>query len=362
MTETAGSSASGSVPVSRIITDGTHDLVAVHDSGGIIESISGNVASILGYPADAVVGREAATFLDARDRARIATLFGGVLRHGRSSGSALRAYRSDGEMIWLGTTARPVRGPDGRIVRVQTVSRDITRRKRTEEALRALGRHNRLILESVAEGIFGVDLGGRVTFINPACGHLLGYAAADLIGRPWCDTFHHSDAEGRPMDPPGGAIGVTLQRAEVLRTDEEVFWTRAGRVIPVEYTSTPFRENGRVVGVVVTFRDIRARLAAEEALRRAEWLAGIGETALGLRHEINNPLTAMLSDATMLELGGNTPEEEREMVRSIVRQARRIQEVLRRLSMRKDAPAVRYIAGERILDLSDQALVERPPG
>ncbi len=95
------------------------------------------------------------------------------------------------------------------------------------------------------------------------------------------------------------------------------------------------------------------RHRAQLELHRAQWLAGVGAAAITLRHEINNPLAAMLADASLLETGGNTPEEEREMIESIVRQARRIGEAVGRLSQIKTPPVLRDLAnGSVIIDLS----------
>jgi DNA-binding response OmpR family regulator len=96
----------------------------------------------------------------------------------------------------------------------------------------------------------------------------------------------------------------------------------------------------------------RARRAAEEALARARWLAGIGETTLALEHEINNPLAALLGHAALLEMGGATPEEDREHIDVVVEQAKRIGTVVKRLAKLKEPTSVEYLRGARMLDLS----------
>jgi DNA-binding response OmpR family regulator len=98
----------------------------------------------------------------------------------------------------------------------------------------------------------------------------------------------------------------------------------------------------------------RTQRLAEAALARAQWLAGIGETSLALQHEINNPLTALLGNAALLQTSEYSKEEEREFVETIVEQAKRIGDVVQRLSSLKDPKSVSYVRGARMLDLSPE--------
>jgi two-component system, NtrC family, sensor kinase len=97
------------------------------------------------------------------------------------------------------------------------------------------------------------------------------------------------------------------------------------------------------------------RRDAEDALRRARYLAGIGEVALALQHEINNPLTALLS-TTYLAAHGMIPAAEMpESLQTIELQAKRIAEVLKRLQALKEEKSVEYAHGQRMVDLSGES-------
>lgn len=95
------------------------------------------------------------------------------------------------------------------------------------------------------------------------------------------------------------------------------------------------------------------RRATEEALARARWLAGIGETSIALQHEINNPLTALLGHTELMLLDERVPADA-DRLRVIQEQARRIAEVVKRLGRLRDPQTVEYAAGARMIDLSDQ--------
>ena len=96
----------------------------------------------------------------------------------------------------------------------------------------------------------------------------------------------------------------------------------------------------------------RARHDAEEALARARWLAGIGETTLAIQHELNNPLAALLGNAALIEARIIRPDEYEETVGIITEQAKRIAAVVKRLASLRDPKSVEYLQGARMLDLS----------
>jgi diguanylate cyclase (GGDEF)-like protein/PAS domain S-box-containing protein len=128
----------------------------------------------------------------------------------------------------------------------------------------------RLLLESTAEAIYGVDSDGRCTFANPACARLLGYACADeLLGKQIHELAHHSHADGSAYDEAECPIYRVYREGHPVYVDSEVFWRADGTSFPVEYWSYPMRQSGRVVGVVVTFFDLSERLRGEAKSRLA---------------------------------------------------------------------------------------------
>jgi DNA-binding response OmpR family regulator len=96
-----------------------------------------------------------------------------------------------------------------------------------------------------------------------------------------------------------------------------------------------------------------ARRRAEEALARAQWLAGIGQTSLALQHEINNPLAALLAHTELLRDASGLQGPDREQLEVIARQARRIADVVARLRQLQAPKAVEYVKGSKMLDLGE---------
>jgi PAS domain S-box-containing protein len=205
----------------------------------------------------------------------------------------------------------PIVDEGGHVIGASKIARDITERKRIEQSLHELRRHNELILESAGDGIYGIDSRGRSTFVNPAAAQLLGWTPDELRGASMHRILHHSHPDGTPYPAEECPIYAALQDGHVHASDSEVFWKRDGTSIPVDYVSTPIWDEGRIQGAVVVFKDITERKRAEQHIRRllgeaearerqlvekqaqlvqAAKLASIGELTTGIAHEINNPL------------------------------------------------------------------------
>jgi len=147
-------------------------------------------------------------------------------------------------------------------------ARDITERKRAEKAFRQLSYQNKLILESAGQGIFGLNLKGFVIFINRTAAAMLGYEEHELVGQHSHSKWHHSRPDGTPYPAEECPIYASYKDG-TNHFGEEVFWKKDGTMLPVDFTSRPLREDGMIMGVVVTCQDITERKQAEEALRRA---------------------------------------------------------------------------------------------
>ena len=122
------------------------------------------------------------------------------------------------------------------------------------------------ILASAGEGIYGVDLQGHATFVNEAACRMLGVEPAEMIGQPTHELLHHSYPDGRPFPAHHCPMLAALESGEVRRADGEFFWRKDGSGFPVDYTTSPIRDNGRIAGAVVVFADISSRVAVEREL------------------------------------------------------------------------------------------------
>lgn len=141
--------------------------------------------------------------------------------------------------------------------------------RRTERLFQELERSNQLILRAAGEGIFGVNAEGRTTFVNPAGEAMLGWETGELIGRDMHAAVHHHRPDGTHYPHQQCPIYAAFRDGAVHHVENEMFFRKDGTGFWVEYTSTPIRDRGRLVGAVIIFRDVSQRHEADERLRAA---------------------------------------------------------------------------------------------
>ncbi len=165
-----------------------------------------------------------------------------------------------------------------------------------EERVQERTEELRLLLQSAGEGIFGVDAAGQVTFINPVALNLLGFAEEEMIGKEVHALIHHSRQDGTHYPKEVCPMYATCLNGAQNHVTDEVLWRKNGQCFPVEYSSTPIIKDVKVMGAVVTFRDITERKQAEKELhehmeeleRFSRLTVDREEKMIQLKEEINN--------------------------------------------------------------------------
>lgn len=126
----------------------------------------------------------------------------------------------------------------------------------------------RLILDSSAEAIYGIDMHGNCTFCNKSCLEMLGYSdQSELLGKNMHWQIHHTRKDGTPNLIEDCKIFKAFIRGEGSQVDDEVFWRADGTSFDVEYFSYPQIKNGEITGAVITFMDISERKQKEAAIQ-----------------------------------------------------------------------------------------------
>jgi PAS domain S-box-containing protein len=124
------------------------------------------------------------------------------------------------------------------------------------------------LLQSAGEGIFGLDVAGNITVVNPVATRMLGYKDEELLGKPLHEILRPSKQNGDL--PPPNVFGIYAGHADdgIHRVSDDVWWRKDGSGFPVEYVRTPIHDERGIVGAIVTFQDITERKKADEQIRQ----------------------------------------------------------------------------------------------
>jgi PAS domain S-box-containing protein len=191
--------------------------------------------------------------------------------------------------LWLGgqcysINAAPLQDNNDTIYAIIAVAQNITERKRAEEALRESEELFLLLLQSTDQGIYGIDVEGKCTFINRSGAEMPGYTPEEIVGKNMHTLAHHSHRDGTRYPETSCPIFQAFQGKQGTRIENEVFWRKNGTCFPVEYSSHPILREGRITGAVITFLDITERKELEQ--RKDDFIAIAS-------HELKTPITSL---------------------------------------------------------------------
>jgi PAS domain S-box-containing protein len=249
------------------IVESSDDAIIGQDIDGIITDWNKGAEHLYGYSASEVVGRPISFLMPESPSDDFPEIVRKIKRGESVKHHETLWQKKDGTHFEVSLTASPIIDSEGRTIGVSTIARNITERKRAEEALRDSEDKLRLLLDSTAEAIYGIDLQGRCTFCNPACLHALGYERVDeLLGKNMHDLIHHTRVDGALFPVEECRIFGAFRTGEGVHVDDELLWRRNGTSFPAEYWAYPQRKGQDIVGAVVAFVDITQHKLAEAAL------------------------------------------------------------------------------------------------
>jgi PAS domain S-box-containing protein len=250
-----------------------------------------------------------------------------------------RLRRDDGEYRWILDHGAPRVGPDGVFLGYIGTAIDITDRKQAEEALDRERRFLRQVIDTAPNFIFAKDREGRFTLANRAVADAYGTTVEDLVGK--------TDADFNPNKEEVESFRrLDLEVMDMVKErfiPEERLTDAHGNVHWLQTVKRPIIERDRSVQQILgASTDITQRKQTEIQLQeqRAELahvarISTMGELSASLAHELNQPLTAILSNAqAALRFIGSKPadlEEVREILQDIVKDNSRAGEVIRRM-------------------------------
>jgi two-component system sensor histidine kinase VicK len=296
----------------RQLIEGSLGMVCTHDLRGKILTINTHGAETLGHTVDEMTGHNLEEFIVPDRKAALPAYLKKIGETGEAQG-LLHLSHADGEVRVVAYRNKLIVIP-GRAPYVLGFGVDISEQVRAEGRLRTLTRQSDSILASVGDGIYGIDLDGKVTFVNAAAMQMLGYKQDEMLGRVMHNLIHHTRADGNPYDSVDSPIRKSLTNLATVRVSNEIFWRKDGTSFPVEYVArpqidsqSPDSDGLKPLGVVVAFTDTTERRALDRM--KDEFISTVS-------HELRTPLTSLRGALGLLAGGAlaNRPEKTQQML------------------------------------------------
>ncbi|MEU6365027.1 PAS domain-containing protein [Streptomyces sp. NPDC046931] len=250
------------------ILDALPDALVLVNANGTVVNANTIALEAFEAPGTALVGRGLLDLLPQFD----SRLIPGSMRRpdsldprGRTKPTRMTARRTDGSEFPVEVTSANLE--DGRQAYdgygytgdelLMLVVRDLSGTVDTEAELARSQRQTEMILRAAAEGVIGTDTDGRIVLVNPAAAQILGYRASDLGGKELHTLILHSREDGSPFPYSESPLHDTLLSGRKHRVRGQVLWSKPGKKVPVDLTTSPVRDGDQIVGAVMTFTDRR---------------------------------------------------------------------------------------------------------
>ncbi|MBB5057497.1 PAS domain S-box-containing protein [Granulicella aggregans] len=301
----------------RELIEGSLGMVCTHDATGVLLSVNQHGAEAIGRTVDEVVGHSLLDLMFPGTEKLFAQYLDQIARTGQAEG-LLHLRHLNGELRVIAFRNKLISVPE-RQPYVLGFGVDVSDKIRAEGELRSLVRQSNSILESIGDGILGVDLEGCITVMNPAAAQMLGYEPAEVLGKSMHDLIHHHHPSGQHYSWETCPVNLSLRKMETTRVSTEVFWRKDGTFFPVDYVARPQVDTdartvdgeripgGRAVGVVVAFTDTTQRRALDRM--KDEFISTVS-------HELRTPLTSLRASLGLIQSGAlsTKPERTRQML------------------------------------------------
>ena len=290
----------------RLLIDAITDYaIYMLDPEGWVISWNTGARRFKGYEASEIIGEHFSRFYTEEDRAAgvPALALRTAAEEGRYEVEGWRV-RKGGERFWAHVLIDPIRTPAGELVGFAKVTRDLTERRKAEEALRQSDQQFRMLVQGVTDyAIYRLDLDGRVVNWNAGAQRIKGYRPEEIIGEHFSRFYTDED---RQAGEPARALGTAAAEGRFekegwrVRKDGTRFWAHVviDRIID---------DRGEMVGFAKITRDVTERRQAQAALEEArqalfqtQKLQAIGRLTGGIAHDFNNLLMAVLGSLELL--------------------------------------------------------------
>ncbi|ANS77363.1 PAS domain-containing sensor histidine kinase [Paenibacillus yonginensis] len=259
-----------------------------------------NLEKLTGYSLEELIGMYFGPLVSEKDIERTLYHFNQA-REGKPQSYDLTIMHKKGYPVEINTVNIPI-VVDDEVVGVYGITNDITDRIRYIEQIERLSREHRLLLNTVSEGIVGLDNDGKVVFVNPAGAGMLGFDALSMIGIPCSRVIRETRQDGGYHTAKDSPILKAVQAGLPYSKKEAVFWKRDETSFFADYQVTPIWDKGERKGVVIVFRDVtdeKEIIHAKESAERADQAKS--EFLAMMSHELRTPMNGIIGMIDLLQ-------------------------------------------------------------
>jgi len=298
------------------------------DPTGIVTSWNAGAERIKGFQTEEIVGKHFSIFYTEEDRKAGVPqqVLETARREGKFEGEGWRV-RKNGSRFWASVVVDRINDKNGKLIGFAKITRDMTEKRRTEQALLEAERRFRILIQGVTDyAIFMLDPEGRVTNWNAGAQRIKGYSPEEIVGEHFSRFYTPEDLEsGVPRRALETARDTGRYEAEGwrIRKDGSRFW--ASVILDAIHD-----EDGELLGFAKVTRDMTEKREAQlqldesrEQLFRSQKMEALGQLTGGLAHDFNNLLTAILGAADLASRSANQPEKLKRMLDGIRGSAQR---------------------------------------
>ena len=264
------------------------------------------MSRLVNYPKEKIIGKYVTDFMPDEEKERALKNIKKVIERGSIGLQEYKYIKKDGKVCNLQVTSSRItyQGKPA----IQAVVRDVTAQKQTEEALIAEKERLAVTLRSIGDGVIVTDAEGKIILLNKIAEKLTGWSQKEAIGKPLNEVFYIINEKTRkrcenPFEKvikTNGIVGLANDTVLIARDGTERIIADSG---------APIRDkDGKIVGVILVFRDITEKRKLEQELIKADKLDSIGILAGGIAHDFNNILTAILGNITLAKIFAKSEE------------------------------------------------------
>jgi len=286
----------------RFLAENASDMIIRSTLEGICTYISPACRTQLGYEPEELIGQSSFEIIHPQDQPRLLENWTTLAKEGLAT-LTYRNRHKDGHYIWSETSIQTVCQPEtGNPLYFTAISRNITERKKMEDALADEKERLDITLRSIGDGVVVTDAEGLIVLFNEAAVELTGYALSEVIGLPTNQILHFLDSQADLQ--PLNLVAEVLGGKQVSDLSGNfLLLTRQDHKRNVTCTGMPlYDKEANRIGAVVTFLDVTEKMKLAEESLRARNLESLGVLAGGIAHNFNNILTAIMGNISLARL------------------------------------------------------------